>query len=124
MKTVGYKQFTEYFNESPKNYKYIDSISDLNTSYYDPTAKKVTTIKEMHKRKKRYCFNLTIPTSSTSSKRHIYYYDSKEEAQKYHRKLKAQLYDQLTKPYLKKIENGRKLTIRDEETLTEIMNSF
>jgi len=124
MKTVGYKQFTEYFNKVPENYKRIDSISDLNTSYYDPTAKKATTIQEIHKRKKRYCFNLTIPTNNTSAKKHIYYYDSKEEAQKHHKQLKAQLYDQLTKPYLKKIERGRKLTIKDEETLIEIMNSF
>lgn len=124
MKAVGYKQFTEYFNKIPGNYKKIDSISDINISYYDPTAKKVNTLQDLYKRKKRYCFNLTIPTDTSSAKKHIYYFDSEKEAKKHHRQLKTQLYDQLTKPFLSKINRGRKLTIQEEEKLTEIINSF
>lgn len=124
MKTIGYKQCTEYFNREPMAYHRIDGISDINTSYYNPAAKKAETKEELLARKKRYCFNLTIPTSNVTAKRHVYYFDSEKKAKTYHRKLKIQLYDQLTKPFLKKINRGRKLSLREEEILTNIINSF
>lgn len=123
MQAVGYKQSKEYFNSELKAYKLIGDVSSICISRYNPN-KKITTSEEFLKQPKRYCFNLVVPIDQFSAEKHIYYYDSKAKAIENHKKIKTQLYDQLTKPFLNKIKVGRRLTLNDEERLLEILNKF
>lgn len=125
MRVLEYKQLKEYFNEKINTYKKIENVSELNISYYNPNLKKTTNLKEILNRPKRYCFNIKTPTNSKcGAKQDVYYYDSKAEAEQEHKKARLQFYDQLTSPFLKKIDSGKKLCKSDIKKIYEIVNSF
>lgn len=125
MRYLEYKQFKKYFNEKFNNYKKIENVSKLNISYYNPFLNKTNSIEEMLKRPKRYYFNVVVPTNSKChAKQETYYYDSKQEAEQEYKKAKLQFYDQLTKPYLEKIDAGKKLCDTDIKKIYEIIDSF
>ena len=70
------------------------------------------------------CPSLPPRTSKTETTafKHCYYFDNKEEAVSEHKKLKVKLYDQLTAPFLKKLDSKQSLSINDQMRLHAIFN--
>lgn len=124
-KAIGYKQSKEHFNCLPDTNYTIDSLTTIGTCRYDPEAKKTASMEAFMNRPIRYFFNVTekVPGSATSFQ-HSYYFDKKEDAEQSHKLLRLKLYDQKTKRFLNKIENGRRLNSYDQNELLETIDEI
>ena len=115
MSTLGYKQVIEHVNDLPKVKTKILNLSTLcRYKCYD-----LNNIKKYD----RYYFDVTVNGSGLlSSYKHVCYFDNQDEAEKSYRDLRLKLYDQETKPFLKKIASNHFLTQKDKEKIYSIFD--
>lgn len=125
-KLVGYKQRQEHFNSIPKIESEINELSSIGTCRYDPKAYKTANIEDFLKRPLKYNFDITVKNKDTMSLfQHSCYFDTKEEAEKIHKKLRIKYFDQLTKPYLKKLSsNTKNISTFDQDDILNIFKKF
>ena len=124
-KKIGYKQFTESFNQSPNIKGRIAKLSTISTCRYDPVAPKTSNLETFLKRPIKYCFSIVSKKNTEISySMHTCYYDKKEDAIEAHSKHKIELYDQLTTPYLKQLKANRRLSLHDKDMLFKIFDDM
>lgn len=125
MKKVGYKQIIEHVNDSPKIESKILDLTSVMSSRHDPSANKTTDVNTFLQRPVRYYFAVTTNGGGmTSAYNHACYFDKKEDAVKAHKELRLKLYDQVTAPFLKKINSRVCLTQTDKEKINTIIQRF
>ena len=119
---VGYDQNIRHDNDKPAIKNDIYALSPISTSRYNPNEKATADIESFLKRPVKYYFNVvTKSKKETTAFKHSYYFDKQSEAIEEHRKLKVKWYDQLTKPFLDKLEHSSQLSIPDQVKLNTII---
>lgn len=125
MKKTGYKQVIEHVNDSPQINSKILDLTSVMLSRYDSNAKKTTDVNTFLQRPVRYYFAVTTNGGGmTSGYNHACYFDKKEDAVKAHKELRLKLYDQVTAPFLKKINSRLCLTQDDKNKIHTIIKRF
>ena len=120
---VGYGQNIKYLNKKPDLKTEIYDLSAVVESRYNTSKEKISSVEEFMKYPIKYCFNVSAKSKTeTTAFKHCYYFDNKEEAVSEHKKLKVKLYDQLTAPFLKKLDSKQSLSINDQMRLHAIFN--
>ena len=110
---IGYKQHIEHVNIEPDLKNKICNISNI-----------VTHTKVINN-KKQYYFDVVVNKEKSITRiKHSYYFDDLNQAKNMYLKTRTKFYDQETKPYLTKIEKGKKLTKEDKEKILKIIDSF
>lgn len=110
---IGYRQHIEHFNTEPDLKTKICNISDI------------VTHTKLKNGEKQYYFDVVVNKNKSITKiKHSYHFDNQDQAKTVHTKIRTKFYDQETKPYLTKIEKGKKLTKEDKEKILKIIDSF
>lgn len=110
---IGYKQHIEHFNTKPDIKNRICGISGIVTKYQTLDGKK------------SYYFDVIVNKDKSITRlKHSYCFDTLDKANAAHSEIRTKYYDQQTKPYLAKIEKGKKLSFEDKEKILEILNKF
>ena len=123
--SVGYKQSLIYMNKKPEIKTEIYDLSAIVESRRDNSKEVITSVQEFMKKPIKYCFNVSVKADTEKTAfRHSYYFDNKEEATKEHKKLKVKLYDQLTEPFLKKLNTQQTLSMQDQLKLNLIFDKL
>jgi hypothetical protein len=119
MSVMGYKQIIEHKNDLPEIKTKIVNLSTLCRYKHKQI--------ESHKscEPDRYYFDITVNGSGLlSAYKHVCYFDNKEKAENIYKELRLKLYDQETKPFLKKIASNHILTTNDKEKIYKIFDKF
>lgn len=110
---IGYKQHIEHFNSKPDIKNKICGVSGIVTKFKSLDGPK------------SYYFDVVVNKNKSISKlKHSYCFDTLDKACAAHSEIRIKYYDQQTKPYLTKIEKGKKLSLEDKEKILEIINKF
>lgn len=110
---IGYKQHIEHFNSEP----------DIKTKICEVSG--IVTHTKVLNGEKQYYFDVVVNKDKSITKvKHSYHFNSLDQAKNMHQKTRTKYYDQQTKPYLTKIEKGKKLTKEDKEKILQIIDNF